>query len=96
MPSIDMRKLGTQLKELGAIEVRLNERMKDRAFRKKLLSNPVSVLRTEGLKIPKNRQKQLTDFCRGLNVPPDAPLRLAADIAKAPDRGIVISIGIRF
>lgn len=90
---VDLGKINQQLNELSKVEERLNQRLASREFRKQLFDNPVKVLRKEGIVLPKDKERSITDLFKSAKVPADKDLRVGSSAA-AP--GIFIYIAIRF
>ena len=90
---IDISKLDKSLRELQALEAGLNKKINQAAFRKRLFKNPVETLKQEGLALPKNREKSITEFFQSTQIDKNADLRVAS---RPEPAGVFISIGIRF
>ena len=93
-PKVDLGEISEELKQLSSIEARLNRKLTSRQYREELFSDPVKVLKEEGITLPQDYEHSVTELFKSAMVPEDAELRLSADTDSA--MGIFISIGIRF
>lgn len=79
----------------GELEKHLNKRLKDVSFRKELFSNPIEVLKREGLTLDKEKESSIAEYMKELTFPPKA-IELGNMTVDSKAAGIGIGISIPF
>jgi 2'-5' RNA ligase len=98
--AVDIDGLKDQMGKLRNIEKSLNEKMAKKEFRNELFKNPVTILKQEGIVIPKEKERAINEFFKSVTLPQEA--RLGVDLssletaAKAPAFAIFVVIRIPF
>jgi hypothetical protein len=81
-----------QIKDFDRIEKQLNIKMKDEAFRRELFSDPVKILKREGVVLPVDKEKSLIQFMENVRISPEAA-KMATSVM-GPKKGENAAIGI--